>query len=64
MKVSEMQDLLKSIPATVVAGPTDAGVYTLAIAKERTEIGPVLSELRANSSVLFAEPRTSETRGE
>jgi hypothetical protein len=64
MKVSEMQELLKSIPATVVAGPTDAGVYTLAIAGERTEIGPVLNELRAHSSVLFAEPRGSAARGE
>lgn len=64
LTVSDMQALLKSIPASVVAGPTDAGVYTIAMPEQRTEVGPVLSQLRANSGVLFAEPQAQAGRVE
>lgn len=63
MPVGELQALLKSISATVVAGPSDAGVYTLALSDEHAQVRPALETLRANGSVMFAEPQSAVEPG-
>lgn len=53
--VSDLQRLLEKSGLQIVAGPTEAGVYTLAT--ERAEDpSRALAELRANPAVRFAEP--------
>ncbi len=58
MTVGEVQALLASIPATVAAGPSEAGVYTLALENKQEDVGAVLARLRATQGVLFAEPQS------
>jgi len=60
LPVSELQRLLEKSGLRIVAGPTEAGVYTLAAtaAVERSGNDSALSELRANPAVRFAEPIT------
>lgn len=56
MSVSEMQRLLESIPAKLVRGPSEAGVYTLALENERSTVDEALTKLREHKDVMFAEP--------
>jgi len=53
MTVEEMDALLDSISASVAAGPSQAGVYTLAL--PRQSLDAALARLRSNSKVTFAE---------
>lgn len=59
MTVEALQGLLREIKANVVAGPSDAGVYTLSLAQGSASPESVLNQLRANGSVMFAEPQQS-----
>jgi len=55
LTVTEMQSILNDAQLTIVAGPTAAGVYSLA----KTGTQPVdasLQRLRGHKEVLFAEP--------
>ncbi|HEX2492845.1 MAG TPA: zf-HC2 domain-containing protein [Steroidobacter sp.] len=57
--VDEMNAALRSIDAQIVSGPSEAGVYTLALATDRQaddeRIDAALARLRADPRVLFAE---------
>lgn len=55
MSVSELDGHLRRLGLQVVAGPTEAGVYSLAPAG-RTDTAAALAALRATPGVLFAEP--------
>jgi anti-sigma factor RsiW len=57
MTVGELKTVLTSIGAIVVAGPSEAGVYTLALGNPRESIDASLARLRATRGVLFAEPQ-------
>jgi len=59
MTVDAMQSLLTEIKANVVSGPSDAGVYTLSLEQGSPTQDVVLARLRANESVMFAEPQQS-----
>jgi hypothetical protein len=57
--IGSLEALLDTVHADIVAGPTDAGAYTLALrpvagAPEPVEAG--LARLRADPHVVFAEP--------
>jgi hypothetical protein len=52
---SELQSLLRSVDAQVVAGPTEAGVYTLRLERKPDEADAALARIRADGSVIFAE---------
>jgi hypothetical protein len=64
LELRELQALLASAELTIVAGPTESGVYTLAPTKEKADIDAALAGLRRNATVRFAEPignpRTAE----
>lgn len=57
MTNEELQTLLRSVDAQVIAGPTEAGVYTvrLAIGENTDDITRALESVRTNSKVVFAE---------
>lgn len=60
----EMQQLLRSVDATVVAGPSEAGVYSLRL-KDGTsaqQVAAVLTSVRANPHVVFAENVSAEIK--
>lgn len=54
---SQMQTLLHSVDAQVVAGPTEAGVYTLQLGRKQdgVAVSRALEQVRADGSVVFAE---------
>jgi hypothetical protein len=62
MTNAELQQLLRSVDATVVAGPTEAGVYSLQLSRASStrDVGAVLAKVRANRHVVFAEHVTTE----
>jgi anti-sigma factor RsiW len=56
-----MADLLGAVRADIVAGPTEAGAYTLALrpdAAAAVSVEASLARLRADPHVVFAEPVT------
>lgn len=55
LTVSELQALLAEAHLTVVSGPTDAGVYSLAMSGTQS-LDWSLQRLRARDTVRFAEP--------
>lgn len=57
LSLAELGELLRSYNAQVVAGPSDAGVYTLAFpaARGQEEVAAAITRLRANPEVRFAE---------
>ncbi|HEY4368665.1 MAG TPA: zf-HC2 domain-containing protein [Steroidobacteraceae bacterium] len=60
--VRDINELLQSLGAQVIAGPGQAGVYTLALEPQATpdsDVATVLSKLRADARVVFAEPAVS-----
>jgi hypothetical protein len=63
MASAEMQALLTSISATVTAGPSEAGVYDLALLNKDTTVDAALAQLRASTGVTFAEPRAVSGQG-
>ena len=57
--LDDMSRVLRSVDAQIVAGPSEAGVYTLGLApasNDKTSIDKALVQLRADSHVRFAEP--------
>ena len=56
LKLAELQTLLLSSKLSVVGGPTEAGVYTLALEDTSASVDNALAHLRGNASVRFAEP--------
>lgn len=56
LQLGELQGLLASSQLTIVGGPTEAGVYTLASTKGKTDVDAALAGLRDNTAVRFAEP--------
>lgn len=63
--LDDMNHMLRSIGAQVIAGPSEAGVFTLGLAagaQDESEINQALAQLRADNHVRFAERvTTSET---
>lgn len=62
--LAELQDLLRANQLVAIAGPSDAGIFTLGLSPSAT--GPdvhaaVLARLRADPRVRFAEPLAPET---
>lgn len=58
-RLIELQSICKAAGVTVVAGPSAAGVYTLAVAEDAPgehSIDLSLASLRADAHVVFAEP--------
>jgi len=56
--LDEMNRVLRSIDAQVIAGPSEAGVYTLGLAasaQDESQVNQALAQLRADSHVRFAE---------
>lgn len=61
-----MQALLRRLDLEVVSGPTEAGVYSLSPATQRTQHNDPdrqLAQLRADPNVRFAEPIVSSATG-
>jgi anti-sigma factor RsiW len=60
----QMQALLHSVNAQVIAGPTEAGVYTLRLERkpDESDIAQALSQVRADGSVIFAEHVSGERK--
>ncbi len=59
MKVDELRQLLGARRLYIVAGPTDAGVFTLGAldpVTDATRVQALLTDLRGHPEVLFAEP--------
>jgi hypothetical protein len=57
--LDEMSRVLRSVDAQIIAGPSEAGVYTLGLAgasSGESGVDEALDKLRANSQVRFAEP--------
>jgi hypothetical protein len=53
--VEQINQLLRRVGGEVVAGPSEAGVYTLAVPHVE-EVPGTIAALRASAGVLFAEP--------
>lgn len=53
--VDHVNELLRQVEGTIVAGPSEAGVYTLS-APEGKDVQTIIVTLRAHPEVLFAEP--------
>ena len=59
MTIGELRTLLATQRLLILAGPSDAGVFTLAATDgtlDRVRLDALLATLRADSHVLFAEP--------
>ncbi len=56
--LSELQELLDDAHLKIVSGPTEAGVYSLAMSGSRS-VDWSLQRLRGNEVVRFAEPVVS-----
>ncbi len=57
--LDDMNRVLRSINAQIIAGPSEAGVYTLGLAASATGesgVDQAIAQLRADSRVRFAEP--------
>lgn len=56
LKLAQLQSLLSASKLSVVGGPTEAGVYTLALERADVSVDSALANLRGSASVRFAEP--------
>jgi hypothetical protein len=56
LRLGDLQSLLSTSKLSVVGGPTEAGVYTLALDDTSASVNSALARLRGNASVRFAEP--------
>jgi hypothetical protein len=56
LTLAGLQGLLSSSKLSVVGGPTEAGVYTLALGDTGASVDTALARLRGDASVRFAEP--------
>lgn len=53
--LSKVNELLRQVEANIIAGPSEAGVYTLS-APAGKDVHRIILALRAHREVLFAEP--------
>lgn len=60
--LDEINRLLRTLECEIVAGPSEAGVYTLAL-RDPSEVQRVMLALRERSEVLFAERGQSAADG-
>jgi hypothetical protein len=60
--MARLQGLLESSQLRIVAGPTEAGVYSLALTGDQ-QVGAALSQLRQQPDVRFAESTVPLERG-
>jgi anti-sigma factor RsiW len=61
--VGEINDLLRSLQAHIVAGPNSAGVYTLQLGDPKhdsSDIEEIAAQLRTDPRVIFSEPAIAE----
>ncbi|MEJ0036084.1 MAG: zf-HC2 domain-containing protein [Gammaproteobacteria bacterium] len=56
LRLADLQSLLSTSKLSVVGGPTEAGVYTLALEDANASVDGALAHLRGSASVRFAEP--------
>ena len=58
--LDDMNRVLRSIDAQIIAGPSEAGVYTLGLsgggAANKSAVEKAIAQLRADGRVMFAEP--------
>jgi hypothetical protein len=57
--LDDMNRVLRSIDAQIIAGPSEAGVYTLGLASgaaDKPGVEKAIAQLRADGRVMFAEP--------
>jgi hypothetical protein len=57
--LDDMGRVVRSVDAQIIAGPSEAGVYTLGLATGAADepgINKALAQLRADTRVKFAEP--------
>jgi hypothetical protein len=57
--LDDMNRVLRSIDAQIIAGPSEAGVYTLGLATsgaDKSTVEKAIAQLRADDRVMFAEP--------
>lgn len=57
--LDDMNRVLRSIDAQIIAGPSEAGVYTLGLtanAAGESSVDKAIAQLRADGRVMFAEP--------
>jgi hypothetical protein len=57
--LADMNRVLRSIDAQIIAGPSEAGVYTLGLASgaaDKSGVEKAIAQLRADGRVMFAEP--------
>jgi hypothetical protein len=64
--VADLRELMRSVNAQIVAGPSDAGVWTLAVpyAASSAEFTSAIERLRADARVALAEPIAGSAAGE
>jgi hypothetical protein len=61
--VGEINDLLRSLQAHIVAGPNSAGVYTVQLAgaqRNASDVEAIATQLRTDPRVIFSEPAIAE----
>jgi hypothetical protein len=57
--LDDMNRVLRGIGAQIIAGPSEAGVYTLGLAAgtaDKSGVDKAIAQLRADGRVMFAEP--------
>ncbi|HEY0680926.1 MAG TPA: zf-HC2 domain-containing protein [Steroidobacter sp.] len=54
-QLQNINQMLRAVECDIVAGPSEAGVYTLAT-REGQDVRRIMATLREHSEVLFAEP--------
>ncbi len=54
-QLENINQILRSVECDIVAGPSEAGVYTLAT-QDGNDVRQIITTLREHSEVLFAEP--------
>lgn len=64
--IAELNELLRSLDAHIVSGPTSAGVFTVQLASARRtdeQTETIAAQLRADPRVRFSEPAMAELAG-
>ena len=54
-QLDNINRILRDVECDIIAGPSEAGVYTLAM-KDGNDVRQIIARLREHSEVLFAEP--------
>jgi hypothetical protein len=53
--LNEVNEILRSIDAQIVAGPSEAGVYTLRLSSANEQVENALTQLRGDNRIVFSE---------